>query len=157
MTDPSVPQHDDTFFDMTEVREAMASPLYRTSARYRDEIAAKLIRSQQAGTVGRIAEMITTDQRSHTIHASNTKEGIYGGAVPMPKSASPLGMYVGTFSSLDEIRAAMHAPSYADPTYRRALVERIERSARERTLDEAALAQVSAWKAAVVSGDKVSA
>jgi hypothetical protein len=41
----------DTFYDMSEVREAMGDPRYRTSARYRDEVAAKLHRSQQAGTV----------------------------------------------------------------------------------------------------------
>lgn len=146
MTSAAAPA--DTFYDMTEVHEAMANPLYRTSARYRDEVAAKLARSQQAGTVGRIAERITPERRSYTINVSNTDEGHYGHAQPLPNPpASPFGMTVGTFKNLDEITAAMNADSYRDPSYRRAVLQRIQRSIREQTLDNAALAQVAVWAA----------
>lgn len=149
MSEPTTPAAApaDTFYDMTEVHEAMANPLYRTSARYRDEVAAKLARSQQAGTVGRIAERITTDRRTYTVYASNTEEGLYGYAQPLPKPPSPFGMDVGAFKNLDEIAAAMSADSYRDPSYRRAVLQRIQRSIREQTLDEAALAQVARWAA----------
>ncbi|MDP3117969.1 MAG: hypothetical protein Q8N19_12745 [Phenylobacterium sp.] len=141
----------DTFFDISEVHQAIADPLYKTSERYRSEVASKLTRSQAAGTVGRMGEQITHAQRTHTVNAVNLAEGTYGGAQPMPKPAPPLSS-IHTFSSLDQINAVMSSDSYRDPTYRQGVVERIERSIRAGTLDDRALAQVAAWQAAAQGG-----
>ena len=139
--------NDDIYYDRAELIEAQKAPEYATSARYRDEVAAKLARSLAAGTVTPMGAHQTPEQRTHTVHAVNLDEGIYGGAQPMPKPASPFGMNVGTFKTLDEITAATSVDSYRDPTYRRAVTERIQRSIREETLEERALAQVAAWQA----------
>lgn len=139
--------NDDVYYDRDELIAAQKAPEYASSARYRDEVTAKLQRSLQAGTITPMGSHQTPAQRVHTVHAVNLEEGIYGGSQPMPKPASPFGMTLGTFKTLDEITAATSVDSYRDPTYRRAVTERIQRSIREGTLDERALAQVAAWQA----------
>lgn len=137
----------DNFYDLSEVREAMSDPRYKTSARYRDDVAAKLHRSQAAGTVGRMSEHHPQGGWVYTTEKNTADEGLYGSSQLMTKPASPFGMNMGTFKTLDEIHSAMSAISAIDPTYRQAVTERIERSIREGTLDQPALTQVAAWQA----------
>ena len=137
----------DNFYDLSEVREAMSDPRYKTSARYRDDVAAKLHRSQAAGTVGRMGQEHPQGGWVHTTNSSLGEEGLYGSSQLMTKPNSPFGMTLGTFKTLDEIHAAMTTVSAVDPTYRQAVTERIERSIREGTLDQQALTQVAAWQA----------
>lgn len=131
---------DDLYYDRSEFLEAAAQPEYRSSARYRDDVAAKLRRSLEAGTISTMGEQISQEQRVHTRTAFNTDEGTYGGAVEMPGAdptfaeAAKIGM--GTFADMEAVAMAMSAPAYeADPTYRTAVYEKVQRSFRAGTLD----------------------
>lgn len=124
----------DVFYDRKELLEAMASPEYRTSARYRDELTAKMQRSVQAGRITPMGEFVDPAQRSHTrtaYYADDNANGfIMPGADPTWAEAGKAGR--GFFKSPEEIAGAMSAPHFdADPTYRDAVREKIGRSIRE--------------------------
>ena len=124
----------DNFYDLSEVREAMADPLYQTSARYRDNVAAKLQRSQAAGTVGRMGEYYPQGGRVHTRTASDEDANVNGfivrGAHPAWAEAGRVTQ--GFFKSPAEIANALDAPACdIDPTYQQAVRDKIARSIRE--------------------------
>lgn len=136
----------DTFYDASEFYAAMARPEYKTSARYRDEVAAKLQRSQAAGTVGSQSSIHRHDERTHTVTASSLELGLYGGAQPMPKAVA-FDVQTMNFRTAEQLQAAVDSPSYADPTYRDALIRAMTRSMREGTMDQGALALAAQWAA----------
>lgn len=126
----------DLYWDRSEFQKAASAPEYRDSARFRDEVAAKLQRSIAAGRITPMGEQITHEQRTHTRNASSTNEGLYGEVVAMPgphphwAEAGKIG--TGFFKGPDEIANAFSAPAFAiDPTYQQAVREKIERSIRE--------------------------
>lgn len=132
--------NDDIYYDRGEFLDAAAAAEYRTSARYRDEVSAKLERSMAAGTITPMGEQIGHAQRIETRTAYGEDEGLYGVAVAMPAAhpawAEASNVAVGTFRDLDAVALAMSAPQFsADPTYRRAVFEKVERSKREGALD----------------------
>lgn len=131
-----------TYFDRAEFIQAAADPQYRDSARYRAEVEAKLQRSLSAGTVTPMGEFVDYAQTIETRTAAHTDEGAtYGGAVPMPGAsaawvaASYEKISNGTFGGLEELAWAMAAPAFeVDPTYQRAVQEKVARSRRAGTL-----------------------
>lgn len=130
---------DDLYYDHGEFLDAAASPEYQTSARYRDDVAAKLQRSIGAGNITPMGEEIRHDQRLKESEPYTDEEGHYGGTVQiagaLPEWAEAAKVSIGTFGSLEEVALAMAAPvCEIDPTYRRALREKIDRSVREGTL-----------------------
>jgi hypothetical protein len=137
------------FYNRTEFQAAMANPDYSTSARVRSDIAAKLQRSQDAGTVGSLTGHHTQEVRSRTVEAQTAPEGTYGQVQDLTKPYNPLNMNVAAaFSGIEEIGQAIDAPGFdIDPTYRAAVVNRISRSIRAGHLDEAALTQLAVWLA----------
>jgi hypothetical protein len=126
----------DTFYDMSEVRAAMNDPLYRTSARYRDEVAAKLHRSQQAGTVvSQSSYHSRTNSRTPTRTAINDGEtsglGKTAASQPFWAEAGKVSQPGSFFKTTEEVAAAMGAPQFdVDRTYQEALRAKIERSIR---------------------------
>lgn len=127
----------DTFYDMAELREAMNDPRYRTSARYRDEVAAKMHRSQQAGTVERQSSYHSrVNVRAPTRTATNEGDiqglGKPAGSEPFYAEALRVSQPGSFFTTGEDIASAMGAPQFdIDPTYREALREKIARSIRE--------------------------
>jgi hypothetical protein len=132
----------DTFYDMSEVREAMGDPRYRTSARYRDEVAAKLHRSQQAGTVVSQTSYHGSQKRTlgrdrdydfgHPNANANANGFIQPGADQAWAEAAKVGQAGSIFKSPEEIMWAMSAPHFeADAAYQQAVREKIDRSIRE--------------------------
>ena len=123
----------DNFYDLSEVREAMADPRYKTSARYRDDLAAKLHRSQAAGTVGRMGEERPDGafyKRDAYDEDANVNGFIVRGADPAWAEAGKVNQ--GFFKSPEEIAHALAAPACGiDPTYQHAVREKIARSVRE--------------------------
>lgn len=131
---------DDVFYDRGEFLAAAAAPEYATSARYRDEVAAKLQRSRAAGTVSPMGEEVRHEQRHYEVNAWNNDEGLYGAGVPMPgpdpAQAIALNIDIGTFKNVEEVALAFAAPAYEiDRGYQAAVLAKIERSIREGTLD----------------------
>jgi hypothetical protein len=139
-TSNSATEHE-TFYDMSEVREAMNDPRYRSSARYRDEVAIKLQRSQQAGTVASQASYHhRTNTRAPTRTVTNEGEvqglGKPAASQPFWAEASRVNQPGSVFTTIEATAAAMGAPQFdIDPTYREAVREKIARSIREGYLD----------------------
>jgi hypothetical protein len=130
----------ETFYDHSEVREAMNDPRYRTSARYRDELAAKLHRSQQAGTVARQSQYYDHRQRVRGRERNpawgnpdaNSNGFTQPDAVPEWAEAAKVGQAGSFFKTPEEIMQAMSAPHFdTDTSYRLALKDKIDRSIRE--------------------------
>ncbi|WP_374469934.1 hypothetical protein [Phenylobacterium sp.] len=122
------------FYDRAEFLKAASSPEYAASARYRDDVAAKLQRSMEAGTISPMGEFINPADRTHTRNAyyadDNANGYIVQGADPTWAEAGKVGR--GFFKSPEEIAAAFSAPAYEiDPTYQNAVREKIGRSIRE--------------------------
>lgn len=138
---------DAIFYDRGEFLAAAAAPEYATSARYRDEVAAKLQRSLEAGTVTPMGQEVTHEVRTDPYRIERTmplaEQGLYGAGVPatgaLPQWAEAAKVGNGSFfKSVEEVALAMAAPAYeADPTYRDAVYEKMQRSFREGTLDPA--------------------
>jgi hypothetical protein len=115
----------DTFYDMSEVREAMGDPRYRTSARYRDEVAAKLHRSQQAGTVVSQTSYHGSQKRTlgrdrdydfgHPNANANANGFIQPGADQAWAEAAKVGQAGSIFKSPEEIMWAMAKTQAAAP------------------------------------------
>lgn len=125
----------DVFFDRSELMEAMASPDYQTSARFRAEVADKLERSMAAGRVTPMGEAISHGQRSQTVNAYIPDENANGlivpGADPVWAAAANVGAG-SIFTSPEEIAAAFSAPAFEhDPTYQAAVRDMVARSIRE--------------------------
>jgi len=127
--------HANVFFDRSELMEAMASPEYQTSARFREEVSEKLERSMAAGRISPMGEAISHGQRSQTVNAYIADENANGLIVPGADPAWAAAVNVGTgsfFKSPEEIADAFSAPAFQhDPTYQRAVQEKIARSIRE--------------------------
>lgn len=125
----------DLYYDRDEYLKAAASPEYKVSPRFRDEVAGKLQRSMQAGRFTSMAEEITHAQRVHTRTAyrpgSNENGYIVPGADPAWAAAGKVASdhY---FKSPAEIADAFSAPAFeADRTYQDAVRAKIARSVRE--------------------------
>lgn len=124
----------DLFYDRAEFLKAAASPEYRDSPRYRNEVASKLQRSMAAGRITPMGEQITTADRTQTRTAYTTGDNANGYIVPGadPAWAAAQQVTQGFFKAPEEIANAMSAPAYEiDPSYRLALVEKVQRSQRE--------------------------
>ena len=130
-------EHQDVYFARADYLEAARAPDYQTSARYRQEVADKLARSLAAGSVTPLGEFHQhgNDPRSYERVAvdSRAPEGLYGSHNPMP-GADPLWaeaarIDTGHFDGPEAVARAMAAPQFdADPSYRRAVQAKVERS-----------------------------
>jgi hypothetical protein len=125
---------------MSEVRTAMNDPRYRTSGRFRDEVAAKLHRSHQAGTVASQASYHDGSKRtlgkdrdySYGNPKANSGGFIQPPADPILAEAGRVAAPGSFFTETETLAAAMGAPQFdLDPSYREALREKIARSIRE--------------------------
>lgn len=102
--------------------------------RYREEVAAKLQRSLDAGKITPMGEQISHDQRSQVRTAYHVNEGASGYTVAAvdPAWAEAGKVNAGCFKSPEEIADAFNAPAFEiDPTYQSAVREKIARSIRE--------------------------
>jgi hypothetical protein len=137
MTDnANTPPTDDVYFDRSEFLKAASAPEYATSERYRQDVAAKLQRSLDAGTVTPMGQRIAHEDTSVTWTAYSAPEQMYGSHNPLPGAhpvwAEAQKVATGFFRGPEEIAAAMGAPHFdRDPTYREAVREKIGRSIRE--------------------------
>ncbi|HEX3888496.1 MAG TPA: hypothetical protein VHW05_13445 [Phenylobacterium sp.] len=125
--------------DRGEYLKAVAAPDYAASGRYRAQVAEKLQRSMEAGTIqsmGQYTAHADTIWQRNVVH-EQTPEALYGTHNPMP-SADPVwaeAAKVGTgfFADPEAIARAMAAPHYSrDPSYQQAVRAKIERSINER-------------------------
>lgn len=136
----SDPNDTSTFYDRTEMLAAMQDPQYATSARYRDQIAAKVARSRDAGTISAQGEARTHNGLSERFsHNPAETAAVYGnghstmpGANPAWDEARKVSMPGTFFEGPEAIAAAMGAPQFqVDEGYRQAVKNKIDRSIRE--------------------------
>lgn len=129
------PMNEDLFFDREEMLKAMSAPDYAISPRYRENVAAKLQRSMEAGRISQMGEEIVRPQVRQERIVSRPEDGQNGftvaGAHPAWAEASKAndGSF---FKSQEEIANAFSAPAFEiDRSYQEAVREKIARSIRE--------------------------
>ena len=125
-----------TYESQADLARDIADPRYAESPRYRDEVAAKLRQSVDAGTISAPAQFTSYGDTIHTRTAYHEPEAMYGSANPMP-GADPLMAEAakigsGFFEGPEAIANAMAAPHFdLDVGYQRAVADKIGRSIRE--------------------------
>lgn len=131
-----------SYEDRGEYLRAVADPQYAQSARYRDQVAAKLQASMTSGTITPMGRRADYGSTIHTRNVFHEPQAIYGshnplpGADPLMAEAAKVGIAGSLFEGPEQIAAAMGAPQFdLDPTYQEAVHAKIGRSIRAGSID----------------------